>query len=92
MKKEEILNSPRLDIRNNQQVILSIYKASDEKFYVFDKWNSFVAVFGQDLMSDFFLGNESIMDSHAKLWFYNEISEDDKIPKEKLENFINVFC
>lgn len=89
MKKEEILSSPKIELINSEGPILVTYKANDNRFYIFDQWKSFVAVFDQDLMEDFVLGKESIMDSKGKLWSYNEQPEGMTPSPQELMDFIH---
>jgi hypothetical protein len=87
MKKEIILNSPKIELLNSEGPILVAYKAPDNKFYIFDQWKSFVAVFDVDLMTDFINGNESILDSKGRNWSYNDVPDSMKPNVEKLREF-----
>jgi len=89
MKKETIFNSPKIELLNSEGPILVAYKAPDNRFYIFDQWKSFVAVFEKDLMEDFVLGNESILDSKGTLWSYHNISDNMKPSQQELLDFIN---
>ena len=88
MKRQEILNSPHIELINSEGPILVAHKTVDRQFYIFDQWKSFVAVFDEDIMTDFVNGKESILDSKGRNWIYTELSEGMKPNTEKLNKFL----
>lgn len=90
MTKNEILTSPSLELLNSEGPLLIAYKASDGRFYIFDQFKSFIAVFDNETIKEFITGKVSIIDSKKKEWNYKSQSSSLKPSKAILNKFIKL--